>query len=58
LIGHLIQPVRSQNTEDELGDWLTPEKWPAGLLPISLVDFVAAVIPLVVKSKVVREKEL
>ena len=37
--------------------WLTPEKWPWGLLPISLVAFVAAVIPLLVKRKLVKERE-
>jgi DMSO/TMAO reductase YedYZ heme-binding membrane subunit len=37
--------------------WLTPEKWPAGLIPISLVAFIFAVIPLVVKRKKVVEKE-
>lgn len=40
-----------------LKGWLTPEKWPAGMLPISLVAVIAAVIPLVVKRKIVKERE-
>ena len=40
-----------------LKGWLTPEKWPAGLIPISLVAFVVAVIPLVVKRKTDNEKQ-
>ena len=40
-----------------LQGWLTPERWPAGLVPISLIAFVAAVIPLFVKGKRVRERE-
>ena len=39
-----------------LKGWLTPGKWPAGMVPISLVAFVVALIPLVVKRKVVVEK--
>ena len=40
-----------------LKGWLTPEKWPAGLVPISLIAFVAAVIPLLVKRKLTKQKE-
>jgi DMSO/TMAO reductase YedYZ heme-binding membrane subunit len=40
-----------------LKGWITPEKWPAGLIPISLVAVIVAVIPLVVKRKVDREEE-
>lgn len=40
-----------------LKGWLTPERWPAGLVPISLIAFVAAVIPLFVKGKRARERE-
>jgi DMSO/TMAO reductase YedYZ heme-binding membrane subunit len=40
-----------------LKGWLTPEKWPAGMVPISLIAFVAAVVPLLVKRKLVKEKE-
>lgn len=34
-----------------LEGWLHPGKWPWGLLPISLVAAVVAVIPLVVKRR-------
>jgi len=40
-----------------LKGWITPEKWPSGLVPISLIACVIAVIPLVVKRKTVVEKE-
>jgi hypothetical protein len=40
-----------------LKGWLTPEKWPAGLVPISLIAFVAAVLPLLVKRRLTKEKE-
>jgi len=40
-----------------LKGWLTPAKWPAGLVPISLVAFVVALVPLLVKRKLVREKQ-
>jgi len=36
--------------------WLTPAKWPSGLVPISLIAFVAAIIPLIVKRRLVQEK--
>jgi DMSO/TMAO reductase YedYZ heme-binding membrane subunit len=39
-----------------LKGWLTPGKWPAGLVPISLVAFVVAVIPLFVKRRMVQEQ--
>ena len=39
-----------------LKGWLTPGKWPAGMVPISLVAFVVALIPLVVKRRRVQEK--
>jgi len=29
--------------------WLTPNKWPAGLLPISLLAFVGAMVALLAK---------
>jgi DMSO/TMAO reductase YedYZ heme-binding membrane subunit len=38
-----------------LRGWLTPGKWPAGMVPISLVAFVIALVPLVVKRKLVSE---
>jgi hypothetical protein len=40
-----------------LKGWLTPEKWPAGMVPISLIAFVAAVVPLLVKRRLVKERE-
>ena len=40
-----------------LKGWLTPDKWPAGLVPISLIGFVAAVFPLFVKRRLIEEKE-
>ncbi len=36
--------------------WLAPSGWHGGLPPISLVAFVAALVPLLVKRKLVREK--
>ncbi len=36
--------------------WLVPADWNGGLPPISLVALVAAIIPLLVKRKLVREK--
>jgi DMSO/TMAO reductase YedYZ heme-binding membrane subunit len=39
-----------------LKGWLAPKGWTAGLPPISLVAVLAALIPLFVKSKRVREK--
>ena len=41
-----------------LKGWLAPETWPGGLVPISLIGFVAAVFPLFVKRKLVQEKEM
>lgn len=40
-----------------LKGWLAPNGWTAGLPPISLVAFVAAVFPLLVKRRLVKEKE-
>jgi DMSO/TMAO reductase YedYZ heme-binding membrane subunit len=40
-----------------LKGWLTPGAWPAGLVPISLIAFVVAVLPIFVKRKVVHDKE-
>jgi DMSO/TMAO reductase YedYZ heme-binding membrane subunit len=37
--------------------WLNPGGWPAGIPPISLIGFVAAVFPLLVKRKRVAETE-
>ncbi len=36
--------------------WLAPSGWHGGLPPISLVALVAALVPLLVKRKLVREK--
>jgi len=35
--------------------WLAPSGWPAGIPPVSLVALVAAVVPLLVKRKLVQE---
>ena len=40
-----------------LKGWLAPNNWTAGLPPISLVAFLAAVFPLLVKRRMVKEKE-
>jgi len=40
-----------------LKGWLAPNGWTAGLPPISLMAFVAAMFPLLVKRGVVKEKE-
>lgn len=37
--------------------WLAPSGWPAGLPPISLLAFAAAVVPFVAKRKMVVEKQ-
>lgn len=39
-----------------LKGWLKPQAWPAGMPSISLVAFVAAVIPLIVKRNLVYER--
>ena len=39
-----------------LKGWLAPSGWPAGMPPISLVALVAALVPLLVKRKLVQEK--
>jgi DMSO/TMAO reductase YedYZ heme-binding membrane subunit len=40
-----------------LKGWLAPAKWTAGLPPISLVALVGALVPLLVKGRLVRERE-
>ena len=40
-----------------LKGWLAPKGWPGGLPPISLVAVLAALVPLLVKRKLVREKQ-
>jgi DMSO/TMAO reductase YedYZ heme-binding membrane subunit len=40
-----------------LKGWLAPQGWTAGLPPISLLAFVAALVPLIVKRKLLYEKE-
>ena len=40
-----------------LKGWLAPHAWTAGMPPISLIAFVAALIPLLVKRKRVKERE-
>ncbi len=39
-----------------LKGWLAPAGWNGGLPPISLVALLAALVPLVVKRRLVREK--
>ena len=39
-----------------LRGWLAPADWTAGLPPISLLAVVAALVPLFVKRRLVREK--
>ena len=39
-----------------LKGWLAPKGWQAGLPPISLIAVAAALVPLLVKRKLVREK--
>ena len=40
-----------------LKGWLAPKGWNGGLPPISLIAFVAAVVPLLVKRKSVEDKQ-
>jgi DMSO/TMAO reductase YedYZ heme-binding membrane subunit len=37
--------------------WLAPKGWHGGLPPISLVAVVVAMVPLLVKRKLVRDKQ-
>lgn len=39
-----------------LKGWLAPKGWPSGLPPISLMAFLVALVPLMVKRKLVSEK--
>ncbi len=39
-----------------LKGWLAPRGWPAGIPPISLVAVLVALVPLLVKRKLVRDK--
>ena len=36
--------------------WLAPQGWPAGIPPVSLVAVVVAMVPLLVKRKLVHDK--
>jgi DMSO/TMAO reductase YedYZ heme-binding membrane subunit len=40
-----------------LKGWLAPRGWTAGLPPISLLAFIAAVVPLVVKRRLVEKRQ-
>jgi DMSO/TMAO reductase YedYZ heme-binding membrane subunit len=40
-----------------LKGWIAPAKWPSGFPPISLLAFIAAVIPLFVKRRIVKEQQ-
>ena len=48
VVGHLVALG--------LHGWLAPSGWNGGLPPISLVAVVVAVVPLIVKRKLIREK--
>ncbi len=48
VVGHLVALG--------LKGWSTPSKWTAGMPPVSLVALVAAVVPLVVKRRLVARK--
>lgn len=37
--------------------WMTPSKWPGGLLPISLIAVIVALLPLIVRRKLERQKQ-
>jgi hypothetical protein len=37
--------------------WLAPKGWQAGIPPVSLVAVVAALVPLLVKGKLVHDKK-
>ncbi len=39
-----------------LKGWMTPGKWPSGMVPISLIAFVMVLIPLFVKRRRVQEE--
>ena len=41
-----------------LKGWLAPKGWTAGLPPISLLAFLAALVPLVVKRRLVLRKQM
>lgn len=41
-----------------LKGWTTPGKWPWGLVPISLLAFVVALVPLLVNRRMVEEKRM
>ena len=38
--------------------WLAPKGWQAGLPPISLLAFIAALLPLIIKQKLMNEKRI
>lgn len=40
-----------------LEGWIAPEEWTAGIPPISLLAFAVAVLPLLVKRQLVRERQ-
>ena len=48
VVGHLVALG--------LQGWFAPSGWPAGMPPISLVALVAALVPLVVKRRLVAQK--
>jgi DMSO/TMAO reductase YedYZ heme-binding membrane subunit len=48
VVGHLVTLG--------LKGWLTPEKWPAGLVPISLIALVVALVPLAVRYRLLAQR--
>jgi DMSO/TMAO reductase YedYZ heme-binding membrane subunit len=37
--------------------WLKPQAWPAGMPSISLLAFIAAMVPLIVRRKLIYERQ-
>jgi hypothetical protein len=37
--------------------WLKPQAWPAGMPSISLLAFIAALVPLIVRRKLIYERQ-
>jgi len=40
-----------------LKGWLKPQAWPAGMPSISLLAFIAALVPLIVRRKLIYERQ-
>ena len=37
--------------------WMTPSSWPSGLPPISMIAVIAALLPLIVRRNLERQKQ-